>query len=204
MSFTNFQKTIALLGGVLVLSVAVGYVVFAWDGPTQAPPDGNADAPINVGGDAQTKAGDLTVSELTTSGGKLYLNTAGSEGDIERVDEIIGENDLQLRDSANETKINLDVGDTGEIEFYTGGTERMVVDAGGELDITGLNLIDCFLMVDEFGKVKCYEGFVLPGGDKLDTSPYISWQVGQNQCVEKTIGGMEDTVIKAYCYTKVC
>ena len=205
MSFTNFQKTIALTSGVLVLSVAVGYIVIAapWQGPTANPPGDNADAPINVGSDPQTKAGDLTVSELTTSGGRLYLNDSGFEGDIERVDEIIGENDLQLRDSADETKIDLDVGDTGKIEFYTDGTERMVVDAGGELDITGLNLIDCFLMVDEFGKVKCYEGFVPPGGDKLDTSPYISWPVGQNQCVEKTIGGLEDTIVKAYCYTAV-
>ena len=187
MSFTNFQKTIALTSGVLVLSVAVGYVVFAWDGPTQAPPDGNADAPINVGSDPQTKIGDLTVSELTASGGKIYLNNSGFEGDIERVDQIIGENDLQLRDSADETKINLDVGDTGEIEFYTGGQERMRIEKGGDLHKQGdlyvengdLHFPDltiapdftgCFLEIDDDGKVKCYTGGGIPGGNVLSTA----------------------------------
>jgi hypothetical protein len=196
MSFTNFQKTIALTSGVLVLSIAIGYVVIAasWTGPSANPPSDNAPAPINVGSDAQTKAGNLTVSALTTSGGKLYLNNSGFEGDIERVDEIIGHNDLQLRDSADETKIDLDVWDTGEIEFYTNSQERMRIEKDGDLhkqgdlyvengnlqiengdlhvpDLTHVpDFTGCFLEIDEFGKVKCYTGGGIPGGDVLDTS----------------------------------
>ena len=196
MRFTNFQKTIALTAGVLVLSGAIAFVVIAWDGPSNPPPESNAPAPINTGSAAQTKQGDLTV-------GKLSLNGVGDEGYITNVDKIIGYNDLRLRaDTTEQTKIDIGVGDN-DVKIYTGGgvDPTITVGADGNLYVPGL--ADCFLEVDENGKVKCYDGFIPPGGNKLDTSPYISWDVGENECVSQTIGGLEDTVIKAYCYTKV-
>ena len=43
--------------------------VYAWTGPTAAPPNNNTPAPINVSGTAQTKAGNLTVNNLIASDG---------------------------------------------------------------------------------------------------------------------------------------
>jgi len=54
-------KIIALAFGVLVVSFAVGFYVFAWQEPTEAPPEGNVPTPLNVGDVAQTKEGDLTI-----------------------------------------------------------------------------------------------------------------------------------------------
>ena len=208
MSFTNFQKTIALLGGVLVLSSAIVFIVIAapWQGPTANPPLNNADAPINVGGGAQTKAGDLTVSELTTSGGKLYLNNSGLEGDIERVDEIIGENDLQLRsDPTSKTEIFLDDGDQG-IKFKHQGTDVLVVGDDNAVHIPELtdapDFDGCFLEIDENGKIKCYTGGIPPGGDLLETSEnellYISWCEFNDNDLSYTFAGGDnkDKVIK--------
>jgi hypothetical protein len=45
----------------------VGYVVFAFSPPTQAPPAGNTPTPLNVGSTTQTKQGGLTAGELRTN-----------------------------------------------------------------------------------------------------------------------------------------
>lgn len=54
----------ALAGVLMVVQV------FAWDEPTQAPPGGNAPAPLNVSSIGQTKAGGL------------LLNTAGADNGL--------------------------------------------------------------------------------------------------------------------------
>ena len=58
------------LGLLIVLSAVfvANYFVFAlFNEPTQAPPDGNVPAPVNVGPDYQKKAGDLEVNGLTSA-----------------------------------------------------------------------------------------------------------------------------------------
>jgi hypothetical protein len=175
MSFTNFQKTIALSGGVLVLSGAIALVVFAaWTGPTAEPPLNNAPVPINVSNIDQTKAGGLTVKELS-------LDNGIGEGDIRNADRIIGFNDLRLRgDATEQTRIDLGVG-AQEIKFYTNSQERMRIENDGDLYQEGdlyvengnlhiKNLSDCFLEVDATGKVKCNTGGTFPGGNVLETS----------------------------------
>lgn len=47
--------------GVTIMSFLVGYLVFAWTEPTAAPPGGNVNAPINVAGGIQRKAGGLNI-----------------------------------------------------------------------------------------------------------------------------------------------
>ncbi|MFW6210146.1 MAG: hypothetical protein ACOC4E_01495 [Patescibacteria group bacterium] len=59
--------------GVLTFAFALallGTLAFAqtWTEPTQSPPDGNVPAPINVGADAQDKAGPLGVGALAVFG----------------------------------------------------------------------------------------------------------------------------------------
>jgi len=54
-------KITALAFGVLVVCFAVGFYVFAWQEPTEAPPEGNVPTPLNIGPTHQTKEGDLTI-----------------------------------------------------------------------------------------------------------------------------------------------
>jgi hypothetical protein len=153
----NFQRTIILTSGVLVLSIAVALVaVAAWTGPL-----GNVSALLNTGNADQTKTGGLTVKELS-------LDDGTGKGDIINADDITGENDLFLHSGTMHSEILLDE-DGGEgIKFYTGGSERMVVGDDGNLYVPGLE--DCFLEVDDTGKVKCYTGGIVPGGNLLETT----------------------------------
>jgi len=50
-------KPISTLISVLIISLAVGYALAAWQEPEQIPPEGNVLAPINVGSEAQVKEG---------------------------------------------------------------------------------------------------------------------------------------------------
>jgi len=80
----KLQKIIALLVGVLTLTLTISYLILAWTEPSQAPPGGNIPAPINVGTSAQTKTGDLNIGGglaywITKSGDSFALkNDAGS------------------------------------------------------------------------------------------------------------------------------
>lgn len=65
----NVLKIVALAGA---LSIVISYA--AWVGPTDAPPAGNIEAPINVGSVDQTKAGDVCTSKGGTT---RCLSTAG-------------------------------------------------------------------------------------------------------------------------------
>jgi len=63
------QKTLSTLKSliiVLALTIGLSYV-FAWTGPTGAPPNDNAPAPINVGGTSQAKTGGLGLGGSKTT-----------------------------------------------------------------------------------------------------------------------------------------
>ena len=74
----------------LGLAVAAGILFsalfsFAWTGPTSSPPNGNVDAPINVGATTQFKNGNIGLygNILLAANGGSYLNfgsTSGSSG----------------------------------------------------------------------------------------------------------------------------
>ena len=80
MKLKNIKNLPAIVFGVLVLCFAIGFYLFAWTGPSEDPPGGNVDAPINVGSTAQTKTGSLTVGGLTISDAQDCdtINTDGS------------------------------------------------------------------------------------------------------------------------------
>jgi len=66
----------------LVICFAIGfYVVADWQEPTEAPPEGNAPTPINVGSDAQTKAGDLTINGVLKTLQDMLVNLVTIKGD---------------------------------------------------------------------------------------------------------------------------
>jgi len=59
-------KSIALILGVLIMSLGAGYLAIAWTEPGQAPPAGNVSDPLNVSLTAQSKEGALVLA--TNSG----------------------------------------------------------------------------------------------------------------------------------------
>jgi len=76
------SKITALTFGVLVVCFAVGfYAVADWQPPTEAPPEGNVSAPINVGSDDQTKEGGLTINGVLTTLQDMIVNLVTIDGD---------------------------------------------------------------------------------------------------------------------------
>ncbi|MCK4355049.1 hypothetical protein KAW43_01690 [Candidatus Parcubacteria bacterium] len=197
MIYLNFHKIIALVAGILVFSAITGYMVFAWDEPPLALP-WNLDAPINAGPEAQIKSGDLTVTELTTLGGKLYLNEDDSKGgDIERVNYIKAQDGLHLWSSAEDNAcLDLDKGEKA-IKLSTQAIEGVKIDGNGDMYISGLK--NCFLEVNENGKIGCYEGTGAPGDDKFQSTQVEILHIGKNGSDSWTIID-EEGVIKVTAY----
>ena len=77
MSYSNFQKTIALSVGVLSMAFLIGYIVLAWTEPGTTPPAGNVSAPINVGSVSQTKSGLLGIGDLDSNFGLTIATSTG-------------------------------------------------------------------------------------------------------------------------------
>ena len=71
----------------------------AWTGPTQAPPDGNVPAPINVGTTGQVKNGGLGVDTLTVFGNSLFGGSTGSNAYLNFGD-TSGSSGYGIRDNA--------------------------------------------------------------------------------------------------------
>jgi hypothetical protein len=79
-------KSFTLILGVLLITFLAGRLVFAWVEPSQAPPGGNVDAPINVGSTAQTKTANITVfpgfltaqTFYDADAGGWFINPSGS------------------------------------------------------------------------------------------------------------------------------
>lgn len=59
----------------LTLALGISYVSAAgtWTGPTATPPGGNVDTPVNVGNNAQSKAGDLAVGAFLANLNSKFL-----------------------------------------------------------------------------------------------------------------------------------
>jgi hypothetical protein len=82
----SILKQIAFILSAVVLATIVGYLVFAWTEPTEAPPEGNVPAPINVGSNAQIKQGalqinaDLTANRLLDSSDNSYYVDPANSG----------------------------------------------------------------------------------------------------------------------------
>jgi hypothetical protein len=72
----KIQRFILLMVGILAMSFAIGYLVFAWVEPGANPPQENVPAPINVGDVEQYKAGRLGV--YTNGVDTSYGLTVGS------------------------------------------------------------------------------------------------------------------------------
>ena len=110
MFYSNFQKTIALLVGVVAMALAISYFVFAWTEPTQAPPGRNVPAPLNVGSAGQSKAGGLILNTggaatgLIVRYGNVGIGTTGPEMQLDVNGDVL----IRSTDGAG-----LHIGETG-------------------------------------------------------------------------------------------
>ncbi|MFH1575628.1 MAG: hypothetical protein ABIB55_01620 [Candidatus Nealsonbacteria bacterium] len=74
-------KSIALTFGVLVICFLAVFYVIAWTEPTEAPPEGNVEAPINVSDTAQTKQGNLTINGVLKTLQDMIVDIVTIQGD---------------------------------------------------------------------------------------------------------------------------
>ena len=71
-------KSLALILGVFIMSFLVGYLIFAWTEPTQAPPAGNVTEPLNRSSNPQDKPARLTFTEFYDyNNTNYYVNPEG-------------------------------------------------------------------------------------------------------------------------------
>ncbi|MCP6719509.1 MAG: hypothetical protein KJI71_04775, partial [Patescibacteria group bacterium] len=138
-------QLIPLTVGVLIFSLSIVLYIFAFTEPGSAPPGGNVPTPLNVGSTAQTKTGDLTLPNI-------YLNATTFEGNINKVDWIVGNDDLFLKGDATETSPVHLAG--SQISSWVGGIERLRIDSLGDIYILGLTTCDT-IDTDASGKLAC-------------------------------------------------
>ncbi len=124
----NKNNTLALTLSVLILSLLTAYLIYAaWTEPSQSPPLSNISTILNTSATAQTKIGDLTVATLTVSGGVLYLDDL-IEGNIERVNAVIGTGDLFLLSNIAENG-PIEIGGS-QLNFYSSGLKWQIESTG--------------------------------------------------------------------------
>jgi hypothetical protein len=150
-------RGIALILGVLILTLGIGYLAIAWTEPGQAPPAGNVSDPLNTSLTAQSKEGALVLA--TNSGvttglivqyGKVGIGTTnpGQRLTIEGsapIAEIRSGGYLMMRPTGNDWDMRLradGAGASSYLSVYSGGdmvNPRMVVTAPGNVGIGTTN-----------------------------------------------------------------
>ena len=134
----NIKEGIKVSVIALAITLGVTYAYAVWTGPTVAPPDGNVDAPINVGEIDQIKDGGLGVETLAVFGNSAvsgYMKVGFSS--VSCTTSLEG----SLRfDSATQTLqlcsdlIWKDLGQAAPTQFLIGGRSAQgCVDLGGSL-----------------------------------------------------------------------
>ncbi len=119
------------IGIIIGITLAIGFSVFAFTEPTQAPPGGNVTAPLNVSGTAQTKAGDLTVNNFFAK--NFSVAPGVSEYNITNVNIVSGSNDLFIKGNSSETAPVYITG--SDVKIYTAGAERLTITNSGNVGI---------------------------------------------------------------------
>ena len=76
----NFNtKSLALILSLLIISSFGGWIIYAWTGPTSAPPRSNAPQPLNIGTTDQDKAARISAVEFyDADNSSFYINPSGN------------------------------------------------------------------------------------------------------------------------------
>lgn len=92
-----FKRLLKILPQTIAFLFLAGFVAYAaWQEPPSAPPDGNVPAPINVGPDAQTKAGDFTVNGAIKTLKDMIVGSATIKSDGSVSTGLYAENSQKL------------------------------------------------------------------------------------------------------------
>ena len=159
-------KSIALILGVVTMSfLASCLVLAAWTEPTVGPPNGNVDAPINVGPIEQWKDGRLGVGSssqgiywLTDNGDSLYFQNKGGETKM-----VIGDNgNVGIGTIAPDSKLEIAQGVSGFAEVL-----KLTNLNGAQSDSVGLAFENTYTGVP-LAKIRGYVGVVGNNGGGLD------------------------------------
>ena len=148
---TWFKRNLSkILPQIVAMRFLAGFVVFAWTEPSQAPPSGNVEPPINVGLQSQTKQGDLTIGGVLKVEGNI-LDKLGNiiynavTGKIERArlpyeqGDITSDVDTNVDDSGYFNVASLIPGNVKRgISFGRGQTGTVEPFNSGDLGATGV------------------------------------------------------------------
>ena len=108
-------RTIALsIASFILGTISVG-IVYAWSGPTAAPPNSNVAAPINVGSTDQVKNGGLGVNSLAVFGNSLFGGSAGSNAYL-NFGATSGSSGYGIRDNAGTLEFKNDGGSWASLQ----------------------------------------------------------------------------------------
>ncbi|MDO8265205.1 MAG: hypothetical protein Q7T34_02450, partial [Candidatus Parcubacteria bacterium] len=169
-------KLVSLSFGVLVLTFALGFYIFAWTEPGQAPPGGNILAPLNIGPAGQSKEGGL------------ILNTGGASSGL-----IVDKGDVGIGITTPGYKLDV-VGSVNATELCISGDCKSSWPSGGSClvwkDCDGDTFTGGYKDCDE-GCSTCYVGSASytaspDGKDQncdgtVDNLDYFSYQVVDNE-----------------------
>jgi len=73
----DLLNTLKILTAAAILSLGIS-ALYAWTPPTQAPPAGNVDAPVNIGNTDQVKSGGLGVGAFTADNASFNGNVTAT------------------------------------------------------------------------------------------------------------------------------
>ena len=236
---------------ILMLSLGANYLLAAWSNPTSNPTGGNVDAPLNTGSTAQVKNGSLSVNDFTAYGTIL---SAGHVTDSARMElgygrtgsgysylDLVGDtsySDYGLRllrgnGGANTWSalyhrgtgsLYLIAQDAGSLRFRTANTDRMTIDATGDIGI-GDTTPDGSLKLDVEGQVgatqycdqnggNCFTPSSVGGGGGINSCSWIDagGKIGGGNTLEcpssrPVVSGWRcslDSTQSRDCYVKCC
>lgn len=199
----SLSKTVFLFFSVLIMSLFVGIIVFAWTEPSTTPPGGNVSAPINIGSESQIKAGSLTVGGLTVDNSDFYMarQSVGTAGRaiVDRPDGIyfnyesdwakgVFGSDLEIQGNIAPTGITLE-GDTRSTWADIGGQWKVegnvLMPVSAELDAVQIdkltvNTIDPVFEIDGQNYATYVSDFA--GGTRIETAGVVF--IDQNYVID--------------------
>lgn len=207
-------KSIALILGVLAMSLSLGYLVLAWTEPSSSPPGDNVSAPLNTSINAQSKEGALVIgadSSMTTGlivwHGKVGIGTTNPSQKLE----INGSTVYVKVKGTADTGLILDGGSTlnSSVFYYKSGnlkaktyvpsnnSFRILVNAVDRITINtngnvGIGTTNPGAKLEVAGQVKITGGS--PGVNKVltsDAAGLASWQT------PASAGGGDITAVNA-------
>ena len=137
-SYKQLTENFRVILLALLLAAGISYV-YAWTGPTQAPPNGNVSAPINVGVIDQIKDAGLGVNVLAvfgqgSFGGEVIIGSTGASCDADLEGAIkynTSSKKPEYCDGAAWTELGGAITDNGLPFYGTTHTKEQCQSAGG-------------------------------------------------------------------------